>query len=192
MCEHEATSLCAVSLVAESAPNGQFCTNHGQCVKMVTEGEAHPGCECRAGWMGDHCEIRADAFAAMGLNSMGDDVNGGGNKTAGKVLFSILAISIVLVVILIVFLVVKSKRETVGPRAKAVGKTASDIGIGDLEANGSGTLGSEVDQVEGNVDEVENDVDDLSLKEEVASGEFQIDSKDDEEENDEPSEKEIL
>ncbi len=146
MCEHEATSLCAVSLVQTSAPNGQFCTNHGKCVKLVTEGEEHPGCECRSGWMGDHCEIRADAFAALGMNKMeeGSGSGGGGNKAAGTVLFSILIIAIVGVLGVIVVIVGKGKRARRGPRGWAVGKTAMDLGVADLEADGSGTLGTGV------------------------------------------------
>jgi len=64
MCQHASTSMCAVSLVGSHAPNHQFCTNHGTCVRLVTSGEPHPGCVCTDGWMGDHCEIRRDPFVA--------------------------------------------------------------------------------------------------------------------------------
>jgi hypothetical protein len=51
MCQHVSTSLCATSLVIASSflsggsgshlPNGQFCTNHGTCIRMVLGEEPH-------------------------------------------------------------------------------------------------------------------------------------------------------
>mmetsp|Transcript_12607 Transcript_12607/g.26507 ORF Transcript_12607/g.26507 Transcript_12607/m.26507 type:complete len:330 (-) Transcript_12607:92-1081(-) len=200
MCEHEATSLCAVSLVQTSAPNGQFCTNHGKCVKFVTEGEEHPGCECRSGWMGDHCEIRADAFAALGMKKMeeGSGSGGGGNKTAGTVLFSILIIAIVGVLGVIVAIVIKAKRAEQGPREKAVGKTAMDLGVADLEADGSGTFGTDVqvdekDAAVNETDEVESPGGGVNLKEEdTISAKNKTNGHDEHDAVEGPSDREIL
>ncbi|KAL3763603.1 hypothetical protein ACHAW5_009604 [Stephanodiscus triporus] len=74
MCQHASTSMCAASLVVASSsssssssspsslssvgthsPNGQFCANHGTCVRMVSGDEPHPGCVCKDGWTGMHC-----------------------------------------------------------------------------------------------------------------------------------------
>ena len=41
MCQHESTSMCAASLVGTHSPNHQFCTNHGKCVKLVSDTEPH-------------------------------------------------------------------------------------------------------------------------------------------------------
>lgn len=190
MCEHEATSLCAVSMVETMAPNRQFCTNHGECIKMVTKGDPHPGCDCREGWSGDHCELRSDVFAAIPKLAEGDE--GGGNKTAGKVLFSMLIIAIICVVATIAVIVIRAKRKQSGPREKAVGKTAVELGVGELEADGSGTMvmgavgGSPGEGTEEKTDE-EGDV-------EVKENVFKIDGDDDEKEDssgedDETSEK---
>lgn len=146
MCEHEATSLCAVSLVQNSAPNKQFCTNHGKCVKMVTEGEAHPGCDCREFWTGDHCEIRADPFA-IAMANRSQDEQGGGNQTMGKVLFSILIVLIAAVVTAIIVLVAKANGCKVP--AEHWTRNANEFAdVGDLEADGSGTLGQQAKHVE--------------------------------------------
>ena len=143
MCEHESTSLCAVSLVGMSATNDQFCTNHGRCKKEVLEGAPHPKCDCRDGWSGDHCEIRSDVFAkasqSFGKNySQGQGVSG--MSVGGKVMFSFILIALVAVLIGIAVLVYSQIKKKRGPREKAVGITAADIGAGEIEMDGSSTM----------------------------------------------------
>lgn len=165
-CQHESTSLCAVSLVGERAPNHQFCTNHGQCVKMVTSGEPHPGCMCSNGWMGDHCEIMADPFTLAKLQNKDQ----GGGSSGGKVLFSLIIIVLVAVLISIGFIVMKKKRATTGNnadgpavfRGEIINQTGSPkkkLGEGDLDADGSGTLGSERKYDGDNLLKIANDID---------------------------------
>lgn len=137
MCEHESTSMCAVSLIGFSASNHQFCTNHGQCKKEVAESAAHPKCDCRQGWSGDHCEIRSDVFAQMQSQKQGGGVTA--MSAGGKVLFSFLIIALIVVVIGIAILVYSRIRQNRGPREKAVGKTAAEVGVGDIEMDGSST-----------------------------------------------------
>lgn len=144
MCQHESTSFCAGSLVGNHSPNHQFCTNHGTCVKMVMGGELHPGCECKSGWLGDHCEIRQDPFAKV---ASAKSEEGGGSGAAGKVLFSLLIIAIIAVASGIAFVIIKGrKRSSFESSAVAfqgemsVEKTV--VGDGDLDPDGSGTLGS--------------------------------------------------
>jgi len=173
MCQHESTSLCAASLVGEHAPNHQFCTNHGKCVKIVTGGDPHPGCVCREGWMGDHCEVRQDQLLAMASAN-----EGGGNATAGKVLFSLLIIAMGSVVTAILVILVKGKR-----MMDANGDSSADVqgeepakktvlGEGDLDPDGSGTLGNPSEDTRGDVSDNNDDADgdmELTLKEEDTS-----------------------
>ncbi|KAL7477974.1 hypothetical protein ACHAW6_003759 [Cyclotella cf. meneghiniana] len=142
MCEHEATSLCAVRLVENFAPDGQFCTNHGKCVKLVTGSDPHPGCVCRDGWDGDRCELKTLTESSVPkMVSEDGSVEGGGSHAGRWVLFTILIITMLAVGIAVIVMLIKIKREQSGPREKAVGKTAEEVGAGELEPDGSGTLG---------------------------------------------------
>mmetsp|Transcript_5387 Transcript_5387/g.8978 ORF Transcript_5387/g.8978 Transcript_5387/m.8978 type:complete len:354 (+) Transcript_5387:36-1097(+) len=150
MCQHESTSLCAASLVGRArSPNGQFCTNHGKCVKMVSDDEPHPGCVCMEGWIGDHCEVRNDMLLVNARNNAkngSDDGERGGNPVAGIVLFSMLMIAMGSVTIYIVVILVRTKREMDGGGGDVVGGGGDGdkkvVGVGDLDADGSGTLGT--------------------------------------------------
>jgi len=147
MCQHESTSLCAASLVERGrSPNGQFCTNHGKCVKMVADDEPHPGCVCMEGWIGDHCEVRNDMMLVNARNNAkngSDDGEGRGDPVAGIILFSMLMVAMGSITIYIVVILAKTKRETDG--SGGVGDGDGDkkvVGVGDLDADGSGTLGT--------------------------------------------------
>lgn len=142
MCQHESTSFCASSLIGNDAPNHQFCTNHGKCVKMVLGNELHPGCECSAGWSGDHCEIRQDPFAVRNQSTEGDE----GEKPDNlKVMIISLVISGVVVAVSMALVSMKFKK------MKAQTASSSEVSfkgdqparniVDDLDADGSGTLG---------------------------------------------------
>jgi len=68
-------------------------------------------------------------------------VDGGGSSAGKWVLFSLLIITMLAVGIAVIVMLIKIKREQSGPREKAVGKTAEEVGAGELEPDGSGTLG---------------------------------------------------
>ncbi|KAL7546826.1 hypothetical protein ACHAWF_010157 [Thalassiosira exigua] len=164
MCQHESTGLCAASMTREgAAPNEQFCTNHGTCVKMVQGGEAHPGCACKEGWLGDRCEVRADVLASIQKSEAGT------NAVAGKVLFGLLVGAIGCVTVLIVVVLVQARRKMMRERANVGGsgelprKTVADV-----EPDGSGTLGKEgIDPPDADADAGEGEGDmELTLKEE--------------------------
>eukprot|EP00584_Thalassiosira_punctigera_P001854 CAMPEP_0172542582 /NCGR_PEP_ID=MMETSP1067-20121228/13166_1 /TAXON_ID=265564 ORGANISM="Thalassiosira punctigera, Strain Tpunct2005C2" /NCGR_SAMPLE_ID=MMETSP1067 /ASSEMBLY_ACC=CAM_ASM_000444 /LENGTH=354 /DNA_ID=CAMNT_0013328853 /DNA_START=12 /DNA_END=1076 /DNA_ORIENTATION=+ len=144
MCQHESTSLCAASLAGNGlSPNSQFCTNHGKCVKMVTGDEPHPGCVCREGWMGDRCEVRDDPLLTMAKNNPNRKRQG--NAIAGTVLFSLIIVAMVSITIWAVIILAKAKRRedaTEGDGATVVGGEKKTVGVGDLEADGSATLGN--------------------------------------------------
>ena len=161
MCEHESTSFCASSLVGNHAPNHQFCTNHGVCKRMVTDGEPHPGCDCAVGWMGDHCEIQQDPYARP-VPVMSGSNDQGGTSTMAIVLFSLMIVAIVGIIAGGAFIVIKKKRSAAnddgsdavfqgtmpGEREKTV------VREGDLDMDGSSTLakanGEEADDTESN------------------------------------------
>mmetsp|Transcript_13284 Transcript_13284/g.28898 ORF Transcript_13284/g.28898 Transcript_13284/m.28898 type:complete len:384 (-) Transcript_13284:485-1636(-) len=153
MCQHESTSMCAVTMLLEnSAPDQQFCTNHGKCVRMVSNSEPHPGCVCRDGYQGDHCEIRADPFAGVQTPDPGS--GGGGNKGMGTALFSLLIITIVATLAIIGTVVYRSRKSdgSVGAVAAVFkgegmkvpsprkGKKPT-VNVDDLDPDGSATLG---------------------------------------------------
>ena len=185
MCQHESTSMCAASLVGSGhAMNNQFCTNHGKCVKLVTDNEPHPGCVCKDGYTGDHCEIRVDPLTGV--------QNEGGNVIAGKVLFSLLIIAMgsVATGIGVLLLREKKKRDAVSnsgnsDTSKVTKKTV--IGEGDLNADGSGTLGNELPKDDSFV--IEDDEEEVG---DAADGDMELTLKEEEviEEKDDPPEDE--
>jgi hypothetical protein len=60
-CEHKSTSICTPDSKSGSGKNKfAFCVNSGQCKKIVDENEEHEGCDCPAGFAGDHCETRTE------------------------------------------------------------------------------------------------------------------------------------
>jgi len=156
MCQHESTALCAVSLVGEIAPNHQFCTNHGTCVRFVSGGEPHPGCLCKDGYMGDHCEMRADPFAVSSRKS-----ETGGLDRSDKILISSVVIGMFAIFAAGVGVFMwkaekKKKRAAAGSshvfkiavpgefqgETPALGNGKTVLDVGDLNPDGSATLGS--------------------------------------------------
>jgi len=120
MCQHEATSLCAAALVGTSTssisspgyyqPSGdQFCTNHGKCVKLVTSYDSHPGCLCRFGWSGDHCEV----WQGEGDNpwaALQKDNENSGNVVAGEILFGMLIVALSAVAVGTIVLLIEARQ----------------------------------------------------------------------------------
>jgi len=114
-------------------------------VKEVTEGAPHPKCDCRDGWSGDHCEIRSDVFAQGGFQSYQNKQKQQGVSAmtvGGKVMFSFIIIALASVLLGIVALVYSQIKRNRGPKEKAVGITANDVGAGEIEMDGSSTFHS--------------------------------------------------
>jgi len=53
MCEYPAEASCERG---NDASEYAFCVNGGRCVRLVERSERHPGCECKAGYEGRHCQ----------------------------------------------------------------------------------------------------------------------------------------
>lgn len=94
----------------------------------------------------------------------------GGGSSSGKVLFSLIIIVLVAVLISIGFIVMKKKRAAAGNNAdepavfqgeiiNQTGSPKKKLGEGDLDADGSGTLGSERKDDGDNLLKIANDID---------------------------------
>mmetsp|Transcript_7646 Transcript_7646/g.12374 ORF Transcript_7646/g.12374 Transcript_7646/m.12374 type:complete len:350 (-) Transcript_7646:144-1193(-) len=140
MCQHESTSMCAVSLSGTYAPNHQFCTNHGECFKMVSGGEPHPGCICKPGWTGNHCELRKDPFAVPRMEESVEEEKSGANL---KALWSLMIIPMIVGGILAYKVdgVIKMQRARDEAERSFQGADGSMVSADDLDPDGSGTLG---------------------------------------------------
>eukprot|EP00584_Thalassiosira_punctigera_P010569 CAMPEP_0172533230 /NCGR_PEP_ID=MMETSP1067-20121228/6009_1 /TAXON_ID=265564 ORGANISM="Thalassiosira punctigera, Strain Tpunct2005C2" /NCGR_SAMPLE_ID=MMETSP1067 /ASSEMBLY_ACC=CAM_ASM_000444 /LENGTH=324 /DNA_ID=CAMNT_0013317851 /DNA_START=54 /DNA_END=1028 /DNA_ORIENTATION=- len=145
-CQHESTSMCAVSLAGTHASNHQFCTNHGECFKMVTGGEPHPGCVCNDGWTGNHCEIRRDPFAVARSQESEEKKR----RDPHLALWSVMVIPTVLGALLAYkidgVITQQRAREKEAKEAEGIvfqGQTGqTHLANGDLDPDGSGTLGN--------------------------------------------------
>mmetsp|Transcript_30233 Transcript_30233/g.55547 ORF Transcript_30233/g.55547 Transcript_30233/m.55547 type:complete len:352 (+) Transcript_30233:57-1112(+) len=140
MCQHESTSMCAASLSGTYAPNHQFCTNHGECFKMVSGGEPHPGCICKPGWTGNHCELRKDPFAVPRMEEGVEEEKSGANLMA---LWSLMIIPMIVGGLLAYKVdgVIKMQRAREEAERSFQGANGSMVSADDLDADGSGTLG---------------------------------------------------
>jgi hypothetical protein len=158
-CQYESTSFCVAALVGSHAPDYQFCTNHGVCVRLVAEGESHPGCVCKDGWSGNHCEIRGDPFEMQSSKATGE----GKKANVSTALFSTLVVLIAIVTLGVIYALIKIRRrrnESITTVVFSTSTTKTVVGEGDLDADGSGTLGSPK-KVEDVTDK--NDGDDFSI-----------------------------
>lgn len=52
-CEQAATAYCVLGRMESQYA---FCTNGGKCIRVVEDGEAHPGCRCTPEYEGKHCQ----------------------------------------------------------------------------------------------------------------------------------------
>lgn len=170
MCQHISTSFCAVTLVGNHAPNHQFCTNHGECVRLVSGRDAHPGCICKDGYTGDHCEVQSDAFGIPQSSSRGNDVS-----TLSKTMFGVMIVVMIVVTASIVYFLGTNRRkdkaswrENYNPESSSSPESSSteltsnsnnnsttttettsslrktQVGEGELDPDGSGTMMFEI------------------------------------------------
>lgn len=164
MCQHISTSFCAVTLVGNHAPNHQFCTNHGECVRLVSGRDAHPGCICKDGYTGDHCEVQSDAFGIpQSSSSSSRDVS-----TLSKTMFGVMIVVMIVVTASIVYFLginrrkdKASWRENYNPESSSSPETSNSnntttttettsslrktqVGEGELDPDGSGTMMFEI------------------------------------------------
>lgn len=148
MCQHVSTSFCAVTLVGNHAPNHQFCTNHGQCVRLVSGGDPHPGCICKDGYTGDHCEVQSDAFGVpQSSSARGNDVQ----STLSNTMFGVMIVVMIIVTASIIYFLGFSSRENYDPESSSPEFTSNNtttteitsslrktqVGEGDLDPDGT-------------------------------------------------------
>ena len=183
MCQHASTSMCAASLVVSGggghSPNGQFCTNHGTCVKMVSGDEPHPGCACKEGWTGERCEIELGTGAEHVTAQMAEEVaaskKGATSAIAGDILLGCILFAVVAAAAYVPVAFVRARRvrrdaaEAAGGRdsdpaaggkpSTATGGGAASVETTDADGGGTGMVGrfSIDDDVEGDMDLTEED-----------------------------------
>lgn len=63
-CEHAANDICVQGDAFPTRPL-YFCVNGGTCRSYVSQGEQDPGCDCKSGWAGPHCETRTNHLSAQ-------------------------------------------------------------------------------------------------------------------------------
>lgn len=169
MCQHVSTSFCAVTLVGNHAPNHQFCTNHGECVRLVSGGDPHPGCICKDGYTGDHCEVQSDAYGVpQSSSARGNDVS-----TLSKTMFGVMIVVMIVVTSSVIYFLGSnrridkaSSRENYDPESSSASPESSEltsnntttttttetisslrktqVGEGELDPDGSGTMMFEI------------------------------------------------
>ena len=52
-CQEQATSYC---VLGRTDSEYAFCTNGGECIRIVEDGAPHPGCRCSDDFEGQHCQ----------------------------------------------------------------------------------------------------------------------------------------
>jgi len=84
-CEHVATDYCTFG---KEVSMTSFCTNHGTCKAQVGVNDAHLGCDCPAGYVGDHCQFiegttipnnwpGGESVPNWGYNASSESISGG-------------------------------------------------------------------------------------------------------------------
>ena len=159
--------MCAASLIVSSntttassshSPNGQFCTNHGTCVRMVSGDELHPGCVCKDGWTGERCELdgggTGEHVTAQQAMEYASSKKGATSVVAGNVFFGCY---LILIAALIAYLPVAIKRareardsvdippagdSNIEMEKSSTTTRRGAVGVEALDADGSGTLGN--------------------------------------------------
>jgi hypothetical protein len=80
-----------------------FCVNDGQCTKFVDEyGQTYPGCDCKPGYTGAHCELYSTIQATL---AGGEITNNGGNDNgadSAAILFVCFVLGVLFVFLLLV------------------------------------------------------------------------------------------
>jgi len=67
-CQYTATGTDICTIGDEYHPGKPiyFCVNSGICNSWVPSDQPNPGCSCKEGWTGTHCEIRVDGLKTIG------------------------------------------------------------------------------------------------------------------------------
>jgi len=94
-CQFESSEFCTDNAARPLDGTGAFCVNGGTCKGFVSQGEEHPGCQCKNDFQGDHCEYTPEW------------IDGSTPRDSSKGVMAIsLTIGITLLVIFVIFLVV--------------------------------------------------------------------------------------
>jgi len=95
-CEQATNTVCT-KLEGDPIPGKplSFCDNGGTCKKMVSQDEGHPGCDCKDGWKGPHCEYKDDGSPTPVTMSTANEIE---ESIAIYIFLTIISILLTLVV----------------------------------------------------------------------------------------------
>lgn len=106
-CEHKATSYCQSG---DPYSEHAFCTNGGECKRLVTRTDEHAGCKCPGGYEGDYCQFveggrPSDWELSNYMHPSLSSVYGSNQSNAGSVVLAIMIGSLVCFVMICAFAV---------------------------------------------------------------------------------------
>ena len=92
-CQHPVSEYCTKDDTRGKSENA-FCTNGGSCLAKIQGNQAHPGCLCKEGWTGDHCDFRHKNDLPQSFS------NTKGNRSANMtaIIFSCMALTIMVII----------------------------------------------------------------------------------------------
>lgn len=95
-CRQQATTYC---VVGRTQSEYAFCANGGECIRVVENGKAHPGCKCPTEFEGQHCQYLKGHAPEEDLGQPyllygGEE---GRDSTKGIVIFVIIAVCAIVI-----------------------------------------------------------------------------------------------
>lgn len=126
-CRQQATAYC---ILGRTQSQYAFCTNGGECIREVVDGQAHPGCRCTDDFEGQHCQyIKGTAppedKGQPYLQYPGE--KSGGGATKGIVIFIIIAVCGI--VVLSMGYVIYRKKMAGGGKRNETAAAAPDLAV---------------------------------------------------------------
>lgn len=128
-CREQATTYC---VVGREKSEYAFCANGGECIRLVENGKAHPGCKCSEEFEGQHCQYLKGEAPAEDLGQPYMLVPGeGGDSAKGIVIFVIIVVcaSVILAMAYVVHRkrTGKSNEATTAPSVTTVNHDESEV-----------------------------------------------------------------
>lgn len=103
-CQFESTEYCTSDRTRPPRGSDAFCVNGGECKGFVSNGDEHPGCDCKNEFHGAHCEYSFDVRDAE-IEDLEEDKDSRGGMAIS------LTVGITLLVLLAIFLVVYRRQK---------------------------------------------------------------------------------
>lgn len=106
-CEHKASAqdMCVKQSSASSRDSDSFCVNGGTCVGIVSPNDPHPGCLCKNGFDGPHCEFKTSSSLSRPGTFSGGEPETTKQSRKAAILFSFMVIIIGVIAVVAVIAV---------------------------------------------------------------------------------------